>query len=73
MAKIIEVKVSVPDWVCEDDVRRVVEEVLERLSRRIPADKLREILGVKETTWDIEVPRSIEEKILELRRKRIQH
>jgi len=44
VAKIIEVKVSVPDWVCEDDVRRVVEEVLERLSRRIPADKLREIL-----------------------------
>ena len=73
MAKIIEVRVSVPDWVREEEVRKVVEEVLERLSHRIPANKLREILGVKETTWDVEVPRSLEEKILELRRKRIPH
>ena len=71
MVKVIEIKVSVPEWVQEEDVRRVIEDVLERLSHRIPANKLREILGIKETTWDIEVPEELEKEILELRRKRM--
>jgi len=71
MVKVIEIKVSVPEWVQEEDVRRVIEDALERLSHRIPANKLREILGIKETTWDIEVPEELEKEILELRRKRM--
>jgi len=71
-AKVVEVRVIVPGWVSEEEVRRVVEEAIERLSHRIPAEELRKILGVKRTTWEIEVPEGLEEKILESRRKRVQ-
>ena len=57
--------------------RKVSEEVEKALveymnkERILDADTLRKLLGVKETTYDIDVPDDIIERILESRRKRV--
>jgi len=57
--------------------RKISEEVEKALlmymeeSHRFPADKLREILGVREVKYDVVIPENFERKILEFRRKRV--
>ncbi|MHA1594186.1 MAG: hypothetical protein ACTSXX_05520 [Candidatus Baldrarchaeia archaeon] len=68
------VEVEVPEWVDEDELRREIREYVSRRFRypsKLSADEMRRILGIKELTWDIEVPRGLEEEIMRLRKKRI--
>ena len=56
MVKVIELKISVPEWIEEEDIHRRVKDIVEHLSNRDPADKLRIILEVVKITWNMEIP-----------------
>lgn len=71
MAKDIVIRISVPPWINDKDIIRVIEKAMAAQARKVPADVIRKLFGVEETTWDIEVPENIEEKVLSLRRKMV--
>ncbi len=70
MAKDIVIKINVPPWINDKDIIRIIEKAMAPQARKVPADVIRKLFGVEETTWDIKVPENIEEKILSLRKKR---
>ena len=48
MARVVVVRLRVPEWVSDEDVERVVREIEERLESSVPVSALRRILGVRE-------------------------
>lgn len=38
---------KVPPWVSDEDLARVIDEVLSRLGGAVPIDELRRVLGIK--------------------------
>ena len=60
------VVVRVPPWLSEEEVKRIMEDVIARLGGRVDVDEIREILGIRseELTEDVEVY-----DVEELRRK----
>lgn len=57
MEKTVNINIRVPAWVTEEEIEKIVKEIEHRLSKRIPADEMRKILGIREDelTYDIEI------------------
>lgn len=72
MAKEVIVKLKVPDWVDEEKVKESVQRAAEELiaSAEQSADEARRFFEVAEVKEEIEFPENLENKLLELRRKR---
>ena len=63
MEKTVSINIRVPAWVTDEEIEKIVKEIEHRLSKRIPADEMRKMLGIREDelTYDIETI-NIEEK-----------
>lgn len=48
MARVVVIRLRVPEWVSDEEIERVVREIEERLESSVPVDALRRILGVRE-------------------------
>jgi hypothetical protein len=48
VARVVVIRLRVPEWVGDEDIERVVREIEEKLESSVPASTLRRILGVKE-------------------------
>jgi len=66
LSKIIEIKISVPSWIDEDEVKRVIENAIRKLEGKISVTELRERMKISEA----ELTENIETyDVLELRKK----
>jgi len=56
MEKTVSINICVPAWVTEEEIEKIVKEIEHRLSKRMPADEMRKMLGIREDelTYDIE-------------------
>lgn len=73
VTKEVIIKLEIPEWVDEDEVRERVHGTVEGLlaSTEQSVDEARRFLGVTEVKRDIKVPENLESRILNLRRKRV--
>jgi len=62
---------KVPPWVSDEDLARIIDEVLSRLSGPIPIDELRRFLGIKPEDLVEEVEACGIESVEEKERERL--
>jgi len=48
LARVITIRLRVPEWVDDEEVERIVREIEERLESSVPANALRKMLGIRE-------------------------
>jgi len=48
LARVITIRLRVPEWVDDEEVERIVREIEERLESSVPASALRKMLGIRE-------------------------
>ena len=48
MARVVTIRLRVPEWVGDEDVERIVREIEERLENSVPVAALRKVLGIRE-------------------------
>jgi len=48
LARVMTIRLRVPEWVSDEEVERIVREIEERLESSVPASVLRKMLGIRE-------------------------
>ena len=56
MEKTVSINICVPAWVTEEEIEKIVKEIEHKLTKRIPVEEMRKMLGIREDelTYDIE-------------------
>lgn len=56
MEKTVSINIRVPAWVTEEEIEKIVKEIEHKLTKRIPVEEMRKMLGIREDelTYDIE-------------------
>ena len=48
MARVVTIRLHVPEWVSDEDIESIVREIEERLESSVPASVLRKMLGIRD-------------------------
>jgi len=48
LARVVTIRLRVPEWVSDEDIESIVREIEERLESSVPASVLRKMLGIRD-------------------------
>ena len=56
MEKRVNINIRAPSWVTDEEIEKIVKEIEHKLTKRIPVEEMRKMLGIREDelTYDIE-------------------